>query len=164
MSARRDRHSAWTRTLTSTICADRATVLYLLAEAELWPALFPHISSARVLRRGGHQRLIDVRARWYGLPLGYRAIETIDPEQGVVTIRHLSRLTRGSVTTWTIRPTLRAEGVDVTVHRQVIVPIPIVGGLLARELVGGRVARDLGQAMLQRLKEVAEGGSLAYER
>ena len=142
-------------------------MFHLLAEVELWPALFAHIRSARVLKRQGRQRLIVVRATWRGLPLGYRAIETVDAEQGVVTIRHLSRLTRGSIATWTVRPNFDADGasngVDLTVHQRVIVPVPIVGGLLARELVGGRVARDLGAGMLRRLKEVAEGGSLAYE-
>ena len=32
-------------------CGPIATVFTLLAEVELWPALFPHIRSARVLRR-----------------------------------------------------------------------------------------------------------------
>lgn len=154
----------WTRTFASQICADRATVFHLLAEVELWPALFPHIRSARVLRRDGRRRLIAVRAAWRGLPFGYRAVETVDAERGVVTIRHLSRLTRGSVAAWTVCPRSGDDGVDVTVHQGVIVPVPVVGHLLARALVGGRVARDLGESMLRRLKEVAEGGSLADQR
>jgi hypothetical protein len=168
MHAPRDRLPSWTRTLTRLIRADRATVFHLLAEVELWPALFPHVRSARVLRRDGKRRLIVVRARWRGLPLGYRAIETVDLERGVVTIRHVSALTKGSVATWTVRRAPGSDGadsgVDVTVDQQVIVPVPVIGGLLARQLVGGRVARDLGEAMLQRLEEVAEGGSLADQR
>lgn len=164
MSSGQHRRPTWTRTLSRRIDADCATVFHLLAEVELWPALFAHVRSARVLRRDGRRRLIVVRATWRGLPLGYRAIEAVDPQQGIVTIRHVSRLTRGSVATWAIRPPSGVDGIDVTVHQQVIVPVPIVGGLLARELVGGRVARDLGEAMLERLKEVAEGGSLADQR
>ena len=168
MHAPRDTADSWTRTLVRRVRADRATVFNLLAEVELWPALFPHVRSARVLRREGRRRLVVVKARWRGLPLGYTAVQTIDPDRGRMTIRHLSRLARGSVATWTVQAVIDqngpGDGVEVMVHQQVVVPIPVVGGLLARSFVGGRVARDLGQAMLDRLEEVAEGGSLADRR
>ena len=148
--------------------ADRATVFNLLAEVGLWPALFPHVRSARVLRRNGRRRLVVMRVHWHGLPLGYTAIQTIDADQGRMMIRHVRGLSRGSVSIWTVLPATgpagSTDGVDVTVHQQVAVPVPIVGGLLARRFVGGRIARDLGQAMLDRLVEVAEGGSLAGQR
>jgi hypothetical protein len=150
------------------IDADGSTVFNLIAGVELWPALFGHVRSARVLRRDGKRRLIAVRARWHGLPLDYTAIQTVDADRQQMTIRHVSRLTRGSVATWAVvaAPGLDStndpgDAVDVRVHQQVIVPVPMVGGLLARQFVGGRIARDQGQAMLDRLKVVAEGGSLA---
>lgn len=158
----------WARTLTRRVYAHRATVFNLLAEVELWPALFPHIRSARVVRRDRRRRLIVVRAIWRQLPLGYTAVLTVDRERGEVTIRHLSRLTHGSVAVWSVRSAQEqaesADVVDVSVQQQVRVPIRFVGSLLARGFVGGRVARDLGQAMLERLAEVAEGGSLADRR
>ena len=158
----------WSRVVTRRIHADHATVFTLLAEVELWPALFPHVRSARVLRRDGRRRLIVVRARWRGLPLGYTAVQTVDAPQGRMTIRHLSRLTRGSVAVWDVRPApdpgAPTDDVELSVHQQVVVPIPLVGSLLAHCFVGGRVARDLGQAMLERVKQVAEGGSLADRR
>lgn len=159
--------SHWVHTISRRLHADHATVFNLLAEAELWPALVPHIRSARVQRRDGYRRLIVVQARWRKLPLGYTAVLTVDREHCEVTIRHLSRLTRGSVAVWAVQP-VRMEGssvaVDLSVRQQVVVPLPIVGGLLARRFVGGCVARDLGQAMLDRVAEVAEGGSLADRR
>jgi len=169
MYPRWDSAPTWTRVISRRVAADRETVLNLLAEVELWPALFPHIRSARVLRRADGGRMFRVAARWWGLPLAYTAILTVDADRGTVTIRHLSRLTRDSVATWSVRPAPDSggaglDGVELSVHQHVVVPIPIVGGILARELVGGRVARDLGQAKLDRLKEIAEGGSLADRR
>jgi hypothetical protein len=41
------------------------------------------------------------------------------------------------------------------------VPLPVIGGLIARRFVGGMVARAFGQAILNRVKEIAEGASLA---
>jgi hypothetical protein len=159
----------WTRLVTRHIRADRATVFNLLAEVGLWPALFPHVRSARVLRRDGRRRLIVVRARWRWLPLGYTAIQTVDATQGRMIIRHVSRLTHGSVTVWDVQAATDAAGgptdeVELSVHQHVAVSIPLVGTLLARSLVGGRVARDRGHAMLERVKEIAEGGSLADRR
>jgi hypothetical protein len=159
--------TSWTRVVTRRIQADRATVYTLLAEVELWPALCPHIRSLRVLRREGHRRLMVVRVSWRGLPLGYRAVVTVDPARASLTIRHVSRLTRGSVATYAVHPVAVSgpdAGVELTFRQHVVVPIPLVGPLLARAFVGGRVARDLGQAMLDRLNEIAEGGSLADRR
>jgi hypothetical protein len=155
----------WTRRFASRVYADRRTVFYLLAEIELWPAFLAHIRSARVVRRDGRRRLIKVRASWRGIPVGWTAVETVDEAEGRMTLRHVSRLTGGSVAAWIVGPTLHlADGlvaVDVTVEQQVTVPLPVIGGLLARQFAGGRVAREFGQSILDRVKEVAEGGSLA---
>jgi hypothetical protein len=61
-------------------------------------------------------------------------------------------------------PVLLADGsraVDLVATQQVNVPLPVIGGLIARSFVGGTVARKLGRSILNRVKEIAEGGSLA---
>jgi hypothetical protein len=160
--------TGWTREITQRVQADVSTVFYLLANVEFWPALFQHVRSARVLRRDGQRRLVSVHATWHGLPLGYTAVQVVYPEDGQMTIRHVSPLTRGSVAVWTVIPvdcpSRPNRAIDLSVRQQVIVPVPIVGSALARGFIGGLVARDLGQAMLDRLKAVAEGGSLAERR
>jgi Polyketide cyclase / dehydrase and lipid transport len=160
-----DRSATWTRAIRIRIHSNRATVFNLVAEVELWPALFRHIHSARVLRRDGRRRLIAVSANWRGFPFGYTAIQTVDRDEWRTEIRHISPLTRGSIATFGVIPVSSldppGEVVDVELHQQVIVPVPAVGGLLARRFIGEHVVRDLGQSMLVRLKEVAEGGSLS---
>ena len=165
MSLLNDRAGPWTREFAGRIRADRRTVFNLLAEMELWPALFPHIRSARVVRRDGNRRLVVVRASWHGVPIGWTAIETLDEAEGRITLRHVSRLTRGSIAIWSVGPTMTLDdggpAVDVSVDQEVTVPLPLIGGLLARRFVGGGVARGFGQAILDRVRQVAEGGSLA---
>jgi hypothetical protein len=157
--------SAWTGELSYRIHADRSTVFNLIAEVELWPALFRHIRSARVLRRNGRRRLIAVKARWKGVPLGYTAIQTIDDEAFAMTIRHVSPMTRGSAVTWSVHPADDADpahsGVKLRLVQTVTVRVPLVGGILAIGFIGGQVARDLGHQMARRVQEIAEGGSLA---
>jgi hypothetical protein len=156
---------AWTREPRVRVRADRQTVFRLLAEIELWPAIIPHIRSAQVIRRRGPHRLLVVRASWYGIPIGWRMVETVDPAAGTVALRHLSPLTRGSAATWTVTDAFAsADGgraVDLVASQQVRVPLPVIGGLIARRFVGGMVARAFGQAILNRVKEIAEGASLA---
>jgi ribosome-associated toxin RatA of RatAB toxin-antitoxin module len=156
---------SWKRTDSRRIRANQETVFNLLAEIELWPTIFPHIRSARVVKREGNQKVVVVKAKWRGLPLSYTAVETVDRERGQVTIRHLSRLTKGSVATWTVMPSSDSLGqtdrVELRVREQVDVPMPLIGDSLANVFVGGSVARELSEAMLDRIKEVAEGGSLA---
>jgi hypothetical protein len=109
--------------------------------------------------------LIKVRAAWHGIPIHWTAVQTVDEAEGRITLRHVSHLTCGSVAVWTVGPTLSLDdgrvAVDVVVDQQVAVPLPLIGGLLARHVAGGRVAREFGQAILDRVKQVAEGGSLA---
>jgi hypothetical protein len=155
----------WRRTFAGRVYADRQTVFRLLADIELWPAFIRHVRSARVVRRDGRRRLVKVRASWRGVPIGWTAVETVDYVYCWMSLRHVSRLTGGSVATWSVGPELRVgdgrSAVDVSVEQQVRVPLPLIGGLLTRRFVGGVVARELGQAILDRVKEIAEGGSLA---
>src|SRR3989442_289273 len=117
-----------------------------------------------MLRQNGRRRLVSVQARWYGLPIGWMMVHAIDVDQQRVTLRHESPLTRGSIAIWDVRPAAVAEGqpaaVDLIVSQRVTVPLPGIGGLLARRLVGGRVWHGFGLAMLDRIKAIAEHGSL----
>ena len=157
--------SSWSRRASYPIRADRCTVFNLITEVELWPVLFRHIRSARVLRRNGRRRLITVKVRWKGLPLGYTAIQTIDDEGFETTIQHVSPLTRGSAVTWSVLPADDADlaylGVELRLEQRMTVRVPLVGGILAIGFIGGQVARDLGHQMARRVQEIAEGGSLA---
>ena len=160
-----NRPTGWTRRSTHRVLAARRTVFNLIAEVELWPALFSHVRSARVLRREGRRRLVAVSARWHGLPVCYRAIQSIEDEAYVMTIRHVSRLTRGSLETWSVLPAPDAATedrcVDLLLEQAVVVPVPLIGDILASRFIGGQVACELGVTMARRVQEIAEGGSLA---
>ncbi len=141
------------------IRSDAATVYRLLAEVELWPAVFPHIASARVLRRLGSRRIVSVRAVWRGVPVGWRALQVRDDAARTITFTHVNALSRGSGVTWTLTP--EGKGVRVTVSQHVRLHVPVVGRWLAEHLLLRHIGPEMACVMLARLKEVAEGGSLA---
>jgi hypothetical protein len=141
--------------------ADRSTVYALVAEVELWPAVFPDVTYARVLRRAGARRLIAVRSGRPGLLPARRAVQALDPERGLITFKHLGPLNGGAVTRWSIAPADDGVGVNVEVaHRSARRWPPIVPALMGR-LLGLPAGPDAARKMLERLKYVAEGGSLA---
>lgn len=141
------------------INAGLPTVFRLASEVELWPALIPHVRSARVLQRRGQQRLVAVRVCWHGLPLAWRAIHTLDRDAGTIAFRQVTGPARGSTVRWRIVPA-GGGGVDVSMGQTARVwwPLPGRGFVLP---LAERVGRELGETTLARIKQIAEGGSLA---
>ncbi|MCC7367624.1 MAG: SRPBCC family protein [Chloroflexi bacterium] len=143
------------------IRADADTVYRLVAELELWPALIPHIKSARVVERlGRHRRIVTVRASWRGLPVGWRAIQLSEPERRRVTFRHLIAATRGTTVSWTVEPA-GEDTVRLRVEQQVRLARFVPGRSLVRAIVTERIGPEMARRMLERIREIAEGGSLA---
>ena len=142
------------------IRADPAVVFMLVSELELWPALIPHIHSARGLQRMGTRRLVSVRASWHGVPVGWRAIQLSEPEHGRVTFRHLVPISRGTTVTWTVRA-LDASTVVLRVEQQVRLARFVPGRQLMTGFLTHRVGPEMARSMLDRIREIAEGGSLA---
>jgi hypothetical protein len=134
-------------TVRERINADRATVLRLVAEVELWPALFPHLRSARLLQQAGARRLIELRTGWLRPGRRWRALQTLDEAAGTVTFQVGRRPGHPSSVTWQIAPI--ADTADPACEVTVA----------CSERSGSALA--LGPVMLARVREIAEGGSLA---
>lgn len=141
--------------------ADAAVVYQLVTELELWPALIPHIKSARVVERlGRHRRIVSVRASWRGVPVGWRAIQLSEPEHRRVTFRHLIAATRGTTVVWTVEP-ISANAVRLRVEQRVRLARFVPGRAVVRSIMTDRIGPEMAHLMLERIREIAEGGSLA---
>jgi hypothetical protein len=139
-------------------------VYRLAAEIELWPAFVRQISCVKVLRRSPSSplaRLIAVRGRQGWLPIGWRAVQRLEPEIGRITLRQVTPLTAGTTARWTITAAVDGLGTDVVVVAQPVVHLPLVGRLIAERVIGPRIGRPFMASILRDLKHVAEGGSLA---
>ncbi|MGE3267571.1 MAG: SRPBCC family protein [Chloroflexota bacterium] len=142
------------------IQADPATVYQLIAEPELWPAILPHIRAARVLRRTGSRRLVSVAASWRGLPVGWRAVQQLEPSARRVTFRHVMPVSRGTTVTWTVMQD--AAGTTILrVQQQMRLARWLPGRCLLQRLLTAKIGPEMARQMLARLRYVAEGGSLS---
>jgi len=146
--------------LQTVIRADAAVVYMLISELELWPALIPHVLSARVLQRMGNRRLVRVRASWRGAPVGWEAIQISEPEHGRVTFRHLVPVSRGTTVTWTVRP-VDDSTVILRVEQTVKLASFVPGRPLLSSFLTHIVGPEMARLMLDRIREIAEGGTLA---
>ncbi len=146
------------------IDAPAGVVYRLAAEIELWPAFVRQIRSARVLRRSPcdrRDRLIAIRG-WQGwLPIGWRAIQRLEPEAGRITLRQVTPLTAGTSAQWTIVPSSDGTATEVTVAARPIVHLPLIGRVLAERVAAPLIGQPFVASILRDLKHVAEGGSLA---
>jgi hypothetical protein len=118
-----------------------------VSEVELWPALFPHLRSARLLRQAGAARLIELHTGWLRPGGRWRALQTLDEAAGTVTFQVGGRPGRAASVTWQMTPVADAAG-------------PACEVVVSWGERSGR-SSALGPVMLARVREIAEGGSLA---
>lgn len=130
------------------------TVYRLVAEVEFWPALFPQVRAARVLRRANRHRLVLVRSSWHGLPVTFRARQTEDVERCTVTFLCVGPLGRCATVVWSFEPAPEG-GTTVTVAESER------SGARPSIVLGPAPGAIFGAGLLARVKEIAEGGSLA---
>jgi hypothetical protein len=146
------------------IHAPAELVYRLAAEIELWPAFVHNVRVARVLRRSPTDqrlRVISIRG-WRGwLPIGWRAVQRLEPETGRMTLRHLTPISAGTTAEWTITATLDGASTEITIVQRPILHLPLVGHLVAKRIVGPYIGRPFALSILRDIKHLAEGGSLA---
>jgi len=141
------------------IRAPNDRVLELAADIERWPQILPHYRRVRFLERRNGGGLVEMAAvRPFG-PLRYPAWwmsqMTVDRPAAEIRYRHVRGITRGMDVVWRLAP--GADGVLVTVvHRWGGPPWPLVGGLVARLVIGPVFVHGIAARTLAGLKRFAE--------
>lgn len=155
--------------------APLAVIFELARDVERWPAHLPHYRFVRFTRRDGHDGgIVEMSAnRPFGAvnwPTFWRSeMETI-PIQGAqrpaIRFRHIGGITTGMDVIWEFEP--RGSGTDVRiVHVWNGPPLPLVGTLAARVVIGPVFVHGIASRTLAGLARVAEriaasgGGSIA---
>jgi ribosome-associated toxin RatA of RatAB toxin-antitoxin module len=142
------------------IHADPDLIFRLAGEVEFWPAILPHYRAVRVLRRDGNKRLVYMAATRDGFPVSWTSIQWLDPAARRIAFRHVKGVTRGMDVEWRIEPAADG-GVDVEIEHWLTLPWPAIGRFAAERVIGPHFVEDIAGKTLRRIKEIAEGGSLA---
>lgn len=136
------------------------TIFRLAAEIEFWPALLPHYRYVQILKRKPGRRLARMGAYRDRLPVSWTSIQWLEPETRRITFRHVAGVTRGMVVEWLMEPA-GGTAVDVTISHRFRLGWPVIGDVVAERIIGPAFVEYIAGKTLQRIKEIAEGGSLA---
>lgn len=131
------------------ICGTSARVFALAADIERWPHWLPHYRYVRL--RGNIAHMGALRNRF---PVSWFAIEERFPQENRITFRHVGGVTKGMWVEWRIQAT--PTGCHVSISHDLRYPVPILGPLFARYVVGGVFVSYIADRTLRQLKRKVE--------
>ena len=137
------------------IAAPPDTIFRLAAAVEQWPELLPHYRWVRVLERRGNQALVQMAAHRDGIPVSWTSILTPRPTEQRIYVRHVRGVTRGMAVEWRIQP-LPTGHSRVSIRHDFSPRWPLVGGWVARQIIGEFFVRNIAGKTLRRFKALAE--------
>ncbi|MFL5561353.1 MAG: SRPBCC family protein [Gemmatimonadaceae bacterium] len=146
------------------VAAPLPVIFELARDVERWPEHLPHYRFVRFTKRDGHDGgIVEMSAnRPFGIvdwPTFWRSeMETILPDgarQPAIRFRHIGGITTGMDVVWEFEP--RGSGTDVRiVHVWNGPPLPVVGGLAARAVIGPVFIHGIASRTLTGLARAAE--------
>jgi ribosome-associated toxin RatA of RatAB toxin-antitoxin module len=137
------------------IAAPPDTIFRLAAAVERWPELLPHYRWVRVLERRGNQTLVQMAAHRDGLPVSWTSIVEPLPTEQRIRFRHVRGVTRGMAVEWRLEP-LPTGGTRVSIGHEFTPRWPLIGGWVARQIIGEFFVRNIAGKTLRRFKALAE--------
>ena len=136
-----------------------STQLYALAAAvPHWAEFLPHYRYVRVLRTNGPQRTVAMSARRGWMPISWKSILELVPDERRVIFQHVGGMARGMYVEWRIEP--RADGsVRATItHDLSRLTNPIVAWPLGRYILTHHFIDPVASRTLNCMKHLIESG------
>lgn len=131
-------------------------IFALAADVERWPQRLPHYRYVRRLPATNGERRFAMGARRGPIPVRWEAIQRARPEDGVIEFVHTGGVTRGMEVAWRLRP--EGDAVEVSIEHRLDLRWPLIGGLVARRIIGPQFVEAIAGRTLRRVKELAEAG------
>ena len=139
------------------IRAEPRVIYDYAAAVERWPDLLPHYRWVTVLREDGNRRLVEMAARRDGIPVRWQAEQVLYPDEPRIAFRHVRGVTTGMEVEWRFRP--GPDGTEVSILHDLRLNWPLIGGLVAEQVIGPFFVANIAGKTLRRIKELAEAPS-----
>jgi hypothetical protein len=127
----------------------------LAAEIERWPERLPHYRYVRRVPGGNGERRFAMGARRGPTPVRWEAVQRPLPEERRIEFTHTGGVTRGMEVAWRFEP--RGGGWDVSIHHDLVLRWPLLGGFAAERVIGPQFIDAIAGRTLRRVKALAEG-------
>jgi hypothetical protein len=129
----------------------------LAAEVERWPERLAHYRYVRSIPGPRGERRFAMGARRGPIPVRWEAVQRPLPDERRIEFVHTGGVTRGMNVAWRFEPA--GEEWDVSIHHQLELGWPLIGGLVARRVIGPQFIDAIAGRTLRRIKVLAEGQS-----
>jgi ribosome-associated toxin RatA of RatAB toxin-antitoxin module len=127
----------------------------LAVEVERWPERLPHYRYVR--RLAGAERRFAMGARRGAIPVRWEAIQRPRPQDRIIEFVHTGGVTRGMQVAWRIEPRDDGSGVtEVSIEHELELRWPLIGGWVARHVIGPHFVEAIAGRTLRRIRELAE--------
>ncbi len=134
--------------------ADPDLVFRLAANIQDWPKLLPHYRYVVVEEQTERHKIARMGASRDGFPVKWRTRQELVPEERRILFQHIGGVTKGMDVEWRLVP--NEDGVTVTITHDLRYPVPLLGPLFARYIVGGLFVHNIAGKTLRCFKEIAE--------
>jgi ribosome-associated toxin RatA of RatAB toxin-antitoxin module len=132
----------------------RPQIFQIAADIQDWPNILPHYRYMRVTESSERHKIADFGASRDGLPVSWRARQELFPDEYRITFLHTGGVTKGMWVEWRLEPL--GDRVSVTIDHELSYPVPLLGPLFARYIVGGLFVENIAGKTLRSIKERVE--------
>ena len=129
-------------------------IFQLAADIQDWPAVLPHYRYMHVTEHSEHRKTADFGASRDGIPVSWRAVQELFPEDNRITFVHTGGVTKGMWVEWRLEK--RKDRVHVSIDHELNYPVPLLGPLFARYVVGKLFVENIAGKTLRCIKARVE--------
>jgi ribosome-associated toxin RatA of RatAB toxin-antitoxin module len=131
-------------------------IVALAADTERWPEILPHYRWVTVLEGSGDHKTVEMAARRGQIPVKWRAVQDVerDGPTPIIRFRHIGGVTKGMEVAWTFEP--GPHGVKVRIDHDFTPPWPLVGSVIADNIIGPHFVEAIAGKTLATIKAIVE--------
>ena len=129
-------------------------IFQLAADIQDWPAILPHYRYMHIRDRSDRHKQADYGASRDGIPVKWSARQELFPETNKITFSHTAGMTKGMWVEWKLEK--RPNGVHVSIYHELSYPVPVLGSLFAKYIVGRLFVENIAGKTLRCFKAKVE--------
>ena len=129
-------------------------IYQLAADIQDWPDLLPHYRYMHIRERTDTHKLADFGASRDGIPVKWSATQELFPNETRITFQHVRGVSQGMWVEWKLEK--RPASVRVTISHELSYPVPLLGPLFAKYIVGKLFVENIAGKTLRCIKNKVE--------
>lgn len=136
-------------------------IFQLAADIQDWPQILPHYRYMHIRERSERHKQADYGASRDGFPVKWSARQELFPETNRITFSHTAGVTKGMWVEWRLEA--RPRSVHVTIYHELHYPVPVLGPLFAKYIVGKLFVSHIAGKTLRCIKAKVEAEHAAKQ-